>query len=94
MPCSPKTMIKTAAALGGILALAYLAFPEARAFVTASAPVLLALICPISMVVMMVMMRKPDGSSSCAPAEPPRALASEATIPRPEVAHAKEVAAR
>lgn len=94
MPCSPRTMIKTAAALGGILAVAYLAFPDARAFVAASAPVLLALICPISMVLMMVMMRKPDGSGSCAPAEPPRTPAAEPISPRPEVAHAKEISTR
>ena len=94
MPCSARTMIKTAAALGGILAVAYLAFPEARAFVAASAPVLVALICPISMVVMMVMMRKPEGSGACASAEPPRAPASEPANPGLEGARAKEVSAR
>lgn len=94
MSCSPRTMIKTAAALVGILGAAYLAFPEARTLVAASAPVLLALICPISMLAMMFMMRKPDGTGTCAPAEPPRAPTSEPTIPRTEVAHAKEVSAR
>lgn len=94
MHCNARTMIKTAAALGGILAAAYLAFPEARAFVAASAPVLLALICPISMLAMMVMMRKSGGSGSCASAEPPRAPASEPAVPRAEVAHRDELTAR
>ena len=94
MHCNARTMIKTAAALGGILAAAYLAFPEARAFVAASAPVLLALICPISLLVMMVMMRKSDGSGSCASAEPPRGPASAPALPRAEVAHPKDSSAR
>ena len=78
MHCNARTMIKIAAGLGGMLAAVYLAVPEARGFVAASAPVLLTLICPISMVVMMFMMRKSPDAPSCAPAESPQ---------RPEAEH-------
>ena len=62
MNCQPKTMLKTAVALGAAVAIAYVALPDARAFLLASTPILLALICPLTMVVMMIMMK---GGSSC-----------------------------
>jgi hypothetical protein len=61
MNCNAKTMIKVAAVLGVGLAVAYVALPEARALVAASAPILLALVCPIAMVVMMFMMKRTSG---------------------------------
>lgn len=94
MHCNAKTMIKTAAVLGSILAAAYLTFPEARALVAASAPVLLALICPISMVVMMVMMRKADGNRSCASTEPPRAAAPEQLVQHSQPVQPKRLPAQ
>lgn len=63
MSCNPKSMIKIAAALGGLAAAAWFAMPQARELISASAPVLLVLICPISMLAMMWMMR---GSSATA----------------------------
>lgn len=77
MHCNARTMIKIAAALGGTLAAAYVALPEAREFVAASAPVLLALICPISMVVMMFMMRSRGGSAPDTSTEPPQVPAAQ-----------------
>ena len=64
MNCSPNTMLKFAAGLGLTLAAAYFAFPAAQVMLLASAPYLLLLICPISMGVMMLMMRSPDQSRS------------------------------
>lgn len=52
MHCDSKTMIKAAVVVAVAIAVAYFALPEARAFVMASAPILLALICPIAMVAM------------------------------------------
>jgi hypothetical protein len=57
MHCSAKTMIKVAVALGAVLTVAYVAFPEARTAVLASAPFLLALACPIAMIAMLFMMK-------------------------------------
>jgi hypothetical protein len=55
MHCSFKTMIKFAAGIGVVLAVAYFALPDARAWLLASAPVLLALACPLAMGAMMFM---------------------------------------
>lgn len=64
MHCSPKAMIKAASVLGGALLIAYFAFPEAQTLVLVSAPILLALICPVMMIVMMFMMRRRPGQPS------------------------------
>lgn len=61
MRCNVKTMLRTAGVIGLVAVIGYFAVPEARAFIVASAPVLIALICPVSMVVMMQMM---NGSGS------------------------------
>lgn len=61
MNCSLKTMAKLAAGLGAILAVVYFAVPAAQAFVWASAPILLSLICPVMMLVMMFTMRGNTG---------------------------------
>ena len=57
MKCDPKTMVKAAVALGAAIAAAYFAFPAARALILASAPILLALVCPVAMLVMMYSMK-------------------------------------
>lgn len=61
MNCSLKTMAKLAAGLGAILAIVYFAVPAAQAFVLASAPILLSLICPVMMLVMLFAMRGNTG---------------------------------
>ena len=64
MKCDAKMMLKTAAWLGVALAVAYFTLPAARAFILASAPFLLALICPVAMLLMMGNMngsKKDDG---------------------------------
>lgn len=93
MHCNARTMIKIAAALGGMLAAAYVALPDARELVAASAPVLLALICPISMVIMMFMMRKSSGAEPSASAERPQTSLAEQPVPNAQPAQAKEAAA-
>lgn len=74
MHCNAKTMIKVGLALAGLLAAAYVALPQARELVLASAPVLLALVCPISMVAMMFMMKDSGRQEkTCAKPEEPAA---------------------
>ena len=56
MHCNLKTMAKIAAAILVVLGVAWFAFPAAQAFIVASAPILLLLICPVMMIAMMFMM--------------------------------------
>ncbi len=56
MKCNTNTMLKTAAGLALVAGVVYFTVPAAQAFVLASAPLLVALICPISMLFMMKMM--------------------------------------
>lgn len=56
MKCDTNTMLKTAAGLAVVAGVIYFTVPAAQAFVLASAPILIALICPISMLIMMKMM--------------------------------------
>ncbi len=53
MKCDTKTMIKVGLGLGVLLALAYFTLPAAHAFILASGPFLLVLLCPLSMIFMM-----------------------------------------
>ena len=57
MNCDLKTMLKVAVALGLALAVAYFTLPAAQAFILTSAPILVALICPVAMLLMMLGMR-------------------------------------
>lgn len=57
MNCCFKTMIKLAAGLGVTLAVGYFALPQAQAFILASAPLLLALVCPVAMLAMLFTMK-------------------------------------
>jgi len=75
MNCSPKTMIRFGAAIGIGLTAVYLAFPEAREFVVAGAPILLALICPVSMIVMMFVMKSNGRRKNSTEQMPPASLA-------------------
>jgi hypothetical protein len=68
MKCNLKTMAALAAALLAALAVAYFAFPAAQALIVASAPILLALICPVMMGGMMLTMRgHGTGATDAAP---------------------------
>ena len=53
MKCNSRTMLAAALALGLAAVFAYLAFPAAKAFIVASVPVLVALVCPVSMLLIM-----------------------------------------
>ena len=65
MNCNTNTMIKVAAGLGITLGVAYFAFPAAQTMLLAYSPLLLALICPLSMIGMMFMMKGPsDGKKN------------------------------
>lgn len=50
--CSLKTMVKILLGIGALLLAAYLVFPEFRPTITAIAPVLLVLACPLAMLMM------------------------------------------
>ena len=65
MKCSPKTMLSVALVLGLAGFAAYFAFPSAQAWILASAPLLVVLICPVSMLVMMWAMKSTGNGSSC-----------------------------
>ena len=53
MKCDTKTMVRTGIGIGAVLVVAYFALPAFRAWIVASAPILLSLICPLSMLFMM-----------------------------------------
>ncbi|OGA98290.1 MAG: hypothetical protein A3E79_13755 [Burkholderiales bacterium RIFCSPHIGHO2_12_FULL_61_11] len=53
MKCDSKMMLKIAVGLGVALAVAYFTLPAAQALILASAPILVALICPVAMLLMM-----------------------------------------
>ena len=53
MKCDVKTMLKAALGLAVAIAVAYATFPAAREWLTASAPFLFFLICPLMMFFMM-----------------------------------------
>lgn len=72
MKCSLKTMAALATTLLAALGVAYIVFPAAQAFIVASTPILLALICPVTMIVMMLAMR---GRGASAAAAAPKAAA-------------------
>jgi hypothetical protein len=59
MKCDTRMMVRTGVGIAVVLAIAYFTLPGARELVAASAPILLALICPLSMIFMM------KGMSSC-----------------------------
>ncbi len=87
MRCDMKTMLRTAGVMGLVAVIAYFAVPEARAFIVASAPVLIALICPVSMIVMMLMMngsRSKQGESRESAAPEPARPGASADIDRVE----------
>lgn len=63
MHCNMKTMAKTAAFLIAAAVVAYVAVPGSRELVLAFTPILLALICPVTMIGMMLMMQKKDSSA-------------------------------
>ena len=66
MKCDSKMMVKMAVGLSLALAVAYFALPAAKAFILASAPLLVALICPAAMLFMMKGMNanKKDGNGA------------------------------
>ncbi|UUZ68980.1 DUF2933 domain-containing protein [Polaromonas sp. P2-4] len=69
MKCDAKMMVKMAVWLGVGLAVAYFAFPAAHAFILASAPFLVALICPVAMLFMMKGMNGNKKDESAKPGE-------------------------
>lgn len=72
MSCNFKTMIKLAAGLAAILGWAFVMLPATQPFIFASAPLLLALACPLAMLVMAFKMKDGPGknkSEASVPAE-------------------------
>lgn len=83
--CNARTMVKVALTLGGVVAAAAVALPQARELLLAAAPLLLALVCPISMIAMVLMMRPSPQQGPAAQAETAAPAAVEApqeTAPR------------
>lgn len=69
MKCDSKMMVKMAVGLGVGLAVAYFALPAAHVFILASAPILVALICPVAMLFMMKGMNGSKKDESAKPGE-------------------------
>lgn len=67
MKCDSKMMVKMALGLGVGLAVAYFALPAAQVLILASAPFLVALICPVAMFLMMKGMNGDKKDESGAP---------------------------
>lgn len=82
MNCSINTMLKVATGLGLILGVTYFAFPAAQTMLLASAPYLFLLLCPISMGVMMLMMKGTGESKSNGNACSPAASSHKAPDPQ------------
>ncbi|TAM04468.1 MAG: DUF2933 domain-containing protein [Pusillimonas sp.] len=85
MKCDSKMMIKVAVALGLALAVAYFALPAAHAFILASAPLLVALICPVAMLFMMKGMNGNRKDESAGPGES-KAGSGEQDLTRTQIA--------
>lgn len=85
MKCDSKMMVKIAAGLGVALAVAYFALPAAHAFILASAPLLVALICPVAMLFMMKGMNENRKDESARPDES-KAGAGEQGLTRTQTA--------
>lgn len=84
MKCDSKMMLKIAGGLGVALGVAYFTLPAAQALILASAPILLALICPVAMLLMMKTMNgstKDEGAKldKIVPAQGPMESARDAT---------------
>ncbi len=69
MKCDSKMMVKIAVWLGVGLVAAYFTLPAAHAFILASAPFLVTLICPIAMLFMMKSMTENKKDESAHPGE-------------------------
>lgn len=87
MKCDSKMMVKIAVGLGVALAVAvaYFALPAAHAFILASAPLLVALICPVAMLFMMKGMNENRKDESARPDES-KAGAGEQGLTRTQTA--------
>lgn len=75
MKCDTKTMLKVGAGVGAVLVIAYFALPAFRTWTVGSAPILLSLICPLSMLFMM------KGMNSCNKESDTKARKPEALPP-------------
>ncbi len=77
MKCNAKFLLKIAGALAVVLAVAYWALPEYRAAILALAPLSVVALCPLSMLMMMWFMQRPDESASRVLPPANQALSSE-----------------
>jgi hypothetical protein len=64
MKCNVKTMLKVAAVLAAFLATGYWVLPSYRAVILSLAPFSVVLLCPLSMLLMMWFMQRPDEARS------------------------------
>ncbi|MEO8124425.1 MAG: DUF2933 domain-containing protein [Burkholderiales bacterium] len=68
MQCNLKSMLSLTAAILAVMATAYGVFPQSQTLILANVPILLALICPVTMIAMMLAMRAHGAN---APKTPP-----------------------
>ena len=64
MKCNVKFLLKIAGALAAVLAVAYWALPAYHAEILALTPLSVVVLCPLSMVMMVWFMQRPDKSTS------------------------------
>ena len=77
MKCNVKFLLKIAGGLAALLAVGYWALPEYRTEIVALAPLFVAVLCPLSMLMMVWFMQRPDESTSRVLPLADQALSSE-----------------
>lgn len=90
MKCDSKMMMKIAAGLGIGLVAAYFALPAAHAYIVASAPFLVVLICPVAMLFMMMGMNGMNENMKGESAQPGKSKAGSRDQGRAGTQIAKE----
>lgn len=81
MKCDSKMMLKIAGGLGLALGVAYFTLPAAQALILASAPILLALICPVAMLLMVKTMNGSARDEGAAPDQEAAAPGATSIVP-------------
>lgn len=78
MKCNMKTIMKIGAGIIVLLAVAYAALPQVRPMIAGAFPLLLVLVCPLSMLLMMKGMHSDRQPASATPQTPRTSLPGEA----------------
>ena len=73
MKCNMKIMLKAAAVLVALAVIGYWALPQYRSLILGAIPVAATLLCPLSMVAAMWLMRRSEGEPRNSSSPPARA---------------------